>query len=99
VAVQGLHGFTFALLHLAAMRVIGTAVPDRLSATAQSVYGNLALGLASAALTFVSGYIYADLGLHAFWVMAALCGLALFAVRGLRVDRQGSAATAKLQTG
>ena len=99
VAVQGLHGFTFALLHLAAMRVIGTAVPDRLSATAQSVYGNLALGLASAALTFVSGYIYADLGLHAFWVMAALCGLALFAVRGLRVDRQGSAAAAKLQTG
>ncbi len=86
VAVQGLHGFTFALLHLAAMRVMAVAVPDRLSATAQSVYGNLALGLASAALTLLSGYVYADLGLRAFWVMAALCGLALFAVPGLRVD-------------
>ena len=91
VAVQGLHGFTFALLHLAAMRVIGVAVPDRLSATAQSVYGNLALGLASAALTLASGYLYAGLGLRAFWVMAALCGLALVAVRGLRVaDRAPS---------
>ncbi len=86
VAVQGLHGFTFALLHLAAMRVIGLAVPDRLAATAQSVYGNLALGLASAGLTFASGYLYAGLGLHAFWAMAALCGLALVAAPGLRVD-------------
>ena len=84
VAVQGLHGFTFALLHLAAMRIIGTAVPDRLSATAQSIYGNLALGIASAALTYASGYLYADFGLRAFWAMAALCGLALAFVGGLR---------------
>ena len=84
VAVQALHGFTFALLHLSAMRVIGTAVPDRLSATAQSVYGNFALGVASAVLTFASGYLYAGLGLHAFWVMAGLCAAAMPLVAGLR---------------
>ncbi len=84
LAVQALHGFTFALLHLAAMRVIGTVVPDRLSATAQSVYGNLALGIASAVLTFAAGYLYAGLGLEAFWSMAALCALALVFVPGLR---------------
>ena len=83
VAVQALHGFTFALLHLAAMRVIGRRVPERLAATAQSIYGNLALGLASAILTFASGRLYAGFGPQAFWAMAALCALALPAVRGL----------------
>ena len=66
------------------MRVIGTAVPERLGATAQAVYGNVALGIASAALTFASGYLYAGLGLHAFWAMAGLCGLALVLAPGLR---------------
>ncbi|RYC33347.1 MFS transporter [Lichenibacterium minor] len=83
VAVQALHGLTFALLHLGAMKVIGTAVPERLGATAQAVYGNIALGVASAALTFASGYLYAGLGIRAFWVMAALCGLALVLAPGL----------------
>ncbi len=75
--MQALHGLTFALFHLSAMRIIGTAVPVRLSATAQSVYGNFALGIASAVLTFGSGYLYVWFGLHAFWVMAGLCALAL----------------------
>lgn len=84
VAVQSLHGFTFALMHLGAMRVIGTAVPERLGATAQAVYGNMALGLASAVLTFASGYLHGSLGLHAFWAMAGLCLLALALAPGLR---------------
>ena len=86
VAVQSLHGLTFALLHLAAMRVIGAAVPDRLSATAQSVYGTFALGTASAVLTFASGYLYGAVGLRAFWAMAALCALALPFARGLAAE-------------
>ena len=77
ISVQALHGLTFALFHLSAMRIIGTAVPVRLSATAQSVYGNFALGIASAVLTFGSGYLYVWFGLHAFWVMAGLCAMAL----------------------
>ena len=63
----------------------------RLGATAQAVYGNIALGVASAALTFASGYLYTALGLHAFWAMAALCGLALVVAPGLR---RGSAEAA-----
>jgi MFS transporter, PPP family, 3-phenylpropionic acid transporter len=75
--VQPLHGFTFALLHLAAMQVIVRVVPPRLAATAQAVYGTLCIGLATAALTLASGVLYGWLGGYAFLVMAALCLLAL----------------------
>ena len=53
--VQPLHGFTFALLHLAAMQVIVQVVPLRLAATAQAIYGTLCIGLATALLTLASG--------------------------------------------
>ena len=81
--VQALHGLTFALMHLAAMGIIARTVPDRLSATAQTVYGTGALGVASAVLTVASGYLYGWFGIHAFWGMAALCAMALPLVRGL----------------
>ena len=83
VAVQALHGLTFALLHLAAMGVIARSIPDRLSATAQAIYGTFALGLASALTTLASGYLYGRFGMRAFWVMALLCAAALPLVRGL----------------
>ena len=89
VGVQALHGLTFALMHLAAMRIIATFVPERLSATAQGFYGAFALGVASAALTLASGYIYGWLGIRAFWAMAALCALALPLVRGLAAPSSG----------
>ena len=72
-ATQLAHGLTFALLHLAAMRVIGARVPARLSATAQTLYGTFGLGLASAGLTLASGLLFARLGAGTFWVMAGLC--------------------------
>jgi PPP family 3-phenylpropionic acid transporter len=75
--VQPLHGFTFALLHLAAMQVIVRVVPLRLAATAQAIYGTLCIGLATALLTLVSGILYERMGGPAFLVMAALCLLAL----------------------
>ena len=75
--VQPLHGFTFALLHLAAMQVIVQGVPLRLAATAQAIYGTLCIGLATALLTLASGVLYARMGGAAFLVMAALCLLAL----------------------
>jgi PPP family 3-phenylpropionic acid transporter len=83
LGVQALHGLTFALLHMVAMRIIATSVPERLAATAQSLYGAFALGAASAALTLASGYLYGWLGIRAFWAMAALCALALPLVGGL----------------
>jgi PPP family 3-phenylpropionic acid transporter len=82
--VQPLHGITFALLHLACMRVIVLVVPPRLAATAQSIYGTLCIGLATALLTLASGVLYERLGGSAFFVMAALCVLALPMCAGLR---------------
>jgi PPP family 3-phenylpropionic acid transporter len=81
--VQALHGLTFALLHMVAMRIIATSIPERLAATAQSFYGAFALGAASAALTLASGYLYGLLGIRAFWAMAGLCAVALPLVGGL----------------
>jgi PPP family 3-phenylpropionic acid transporter len=75
--VQPLHGFTFALLHLACMRLIARAVPQGLEGTAQAIYGTVGVGGATALLTLASGALYARLGAQAFWVMAALCALAV----------------------
>lgn len=74
--VQPLHGITFALLHLACMRVLARAVPQGLEGTAQAIYGTVGIGAASALLTLVSGALYARVGAQGFWVMAALCALA-----------------------
>jgi MFS transporter, PPP family, 3-phenylpropionic acid transporter len=71
--VQPLHGFTFALLHLAAMRIIGDTVPRDLAATAQAVYNLVAVGGATAVLLLLSGWLYAHFGAAGFWGMAALC--------------------------
>jgi MFS transporter, PPP family, 3-phenylpropionic acid transporter len=83
VGVQALHGLTFALMHLAAMGIIARTVPDRLSGTAQTVYGTGALGIASAVMTVASGYLFGWFGMQAFWGMAALCAIALPLVRGV----------------
>jgi MFS transporter, PPP family, 3-phenylpropionic acid transporter len=81
--VQALHGLTFALIHLAAMGIIARTVPDRLSGTAQTVYGTGALGIASAVMTVASGYLFGWFGIQAFWGMAALCAMALPLIRGI----------------
>ena len=81
VGVQALHGLTFALMHLAAMGIIARSVPTRLAATAQTIYGTGALGIASATMTLASGYLYGLFGLHAFWAMAACCAIALLVSR------------------
>lgn len=83
VAVQALHGLTFALLHLVAMGVMARSVPDRFAATAQTLYGTGALGIASATMTLASGYLYGLFGSHAFWFMAACCAIAVPFARGL----------------
>jgi MFS transporter, PPP family, 3-phenylpropionic acid transporter len=75
--VQPLHGMTFALLHLACMRLISEVVPAGLEATAQAVYATLGIGAATALLTFLSGFLYARAGAHGFWIMVALCAAAL----------------------
>jgi PPP family 3-phenylpropionic acid transporter len=85
--VQPLHGITFALLHLACMRLIARIVPQGLEGTAQAIYGTVGIGAAIALLTFVSGALYSRLGAQGFWVMAALCALALPITWRLREGR------------
>lgn len=88
--VQPLHGLTFALLHLACMRLMGSIVPISLAATAQAIYA-FGSGFATAALTFLSGILYARYGGAAFFPMAVLCGIALpVAWFGLADKRDGS---------
>jgi len=77
VLVQPLHGITFALLHLACMRLISGMVPAGLEATAQAIYATVGIGAATALLTFLSGFLYARAGAQGFWVMGALCAAAL----------------------
>ena len=77
VLVQPLHGITFALLHLACMRLIAGVVPAGLEATAQAIYATVGIGAATALLTFLSGFLYAQGGARGFWVMCALCAAAL----------------------
>ena len=81
--VQPLHGLTFALLHLACMRLLAAIVPPHLAATAQALY---AFGAAatSALLTLASGWLYARLGPQGFFVMALLCLTAMPLTFGLR---------------
>jgi PPP family 3-phenylpropionic acid transporter len=81
--IQPLHGLTFALLHLACMRRLAETVPPGLSATALTLYGTVAIGAASALLTLASGMLYGAIGPNGFWVMAALCAIALPLARRL----------------
>jgi PPP family 3-phenylpropionic acid transporter len=82
--IQPLHGLTFALLHLACMRLIVRIVPARLAATAQSIYGTLCVGAATALVTLASGVLYQLVGGGGFLAMAVLCLLALPLCGGLR---------------
>jgi MFS transporter, PPP family, 3-phenylpropionic acid transporter len=75
--VEPLHGLTFALLHLACMQMLSVVVPPALAATAQGIYGGVAVGTMTAIMTLVSGPLYGAFGPRAFWVMALLCAAAL----------------------
>lgn len=75
--VQPLHGLTFALLHLACMHLLRIVVPRGLEATAQAIYGTVAVGGATALLTFASGALYSRFDGRGFWAMAALCAASL----------------------
>ena len=77
VLIQPLHGVTFALLHLACMRILATRVPPELAATAQAIYGTVGIGAATALLTLVSGWLYSGLEGMAFLIMSLMCLTAL----------------------
>jgi PPP family 3-phenylpropionic acid transporter len=81
--VQPLHGFTFALLYLTSMRLITDNVPPALAGTAQTVYGLVAVGGATAVLMMLSGWLYGRFGAAGFWAMGLLCIAAFPLIRSL----------------
>lgn len=83
ILVQPLHGLTFALLHLASMRLLTEIVPPQLAATGQAAYA-FAAALTTAVLTVAAGALYAWFGAAAFLTMAALCAAAFPLTLGLR---------------
>jgi MFS transporter, PPP family, 3-phenylpropionic acid transporter len=80
--VQPLHGLTFALLHLACMRILVVVTPIELAATAQAVYA-FGIGASAAMVTLASGFLYARVGPAGFLVMAALALASLPAIWAL----------------
>jgi PPP family 3-phenylpropionic acid transporter len=90
VLVEPLHGLTFALLHLACMQTLSVVVPPALAATAQRIYGGVAV-CGTAIMTLVSDPLYG--APRAFWVMALLCAAAwpiAFAMRGISINASRS---------
>lgn len=83
-AIQPLHGLTFALLHLTCMRLLAQCVPGHLEATALTVYGTVGIGAPTALLIIASGQLYSHFGANGFFVMAAICAVALPLARNLR---------------
>jgi PPP family 3-phenylpropionic acid transporter len=90
VLVQLLHAATFGLTHLAAMHFIARAVPPEFSATAQSLYSAVAMGVIFGLAMPLSGALYAAFGGGAFHVMAAMC--ALGSVAGVLLARRWNGA-------
>jgi MFS transporter, PPP family, 3-phenylpropionic acid transporter len=88
IFIQPLHGLTFALLHLACMRVLLIITPVELAATAQALYA-FGIGATFAMLTLASGFLYAGLGSAGFLMMAALALASLPAIWGLSRSLDG----------
>jgi PPP family 3-phenylpropionic acid transporter len=72
VAVQLLHGITFGAAHLAAMAFIAAAIPARISASAQSLHGAVALSIAGGLIAPLLGPLYAEYGGGVFHAMTFL---------------------------
>ena len=72
VFAQFLHGATFALAHLGAMYFVLKAVPQRLAATAQSLYAVGSNGIVMGLATFASGPLYEAYGGRTYLLMAAM---------------------------
>jgi MFS transporter, PPP family, 3-phenylpropionic acid transporter len=90
--IEPLHGLSFALLHLACMRLLARMVPPGLAATAQAIYGTVAIGAMTSLLTLASGTLYGHFGAGGFWAMAGLCLIALPFIAKLAKADQGYSA-------
>ena len=72
ISVQWLHALSFGATHLAAMQFIARAVPNEMSATAQSLQAAVAVGAAMALSTMLAGWLFAADRGSAFTAMVGL---------------------------
>lgn len=73
VALQGLHGFTFAAFYLAAVSELSSRVPEQWRASGQSLFAAVTFGLGGCAGFLSSGLVLGTLG--GGWLFAAAAGL------------------------
>ena len=88
LALQALHGLTFAATHLGAMHFIARTVSDALAATAQALYAAATSGIFMAMAILSAGPLYAAYAGRAYWAMAAMAAVGLAA--GLMLVAEGS---------
>ena len=79
VALQALHGLTFAATHLGAMHFIARTVSDALAATAQALYAAATSGIFMAVAILGAGPLYAAYAGRAYWAMAAMATVGMAA--------------------
>lgn len=84
IALQTLHGLTFACLHLGAMRFIAQHVAEQQTASAQSLYDGVALGFVSGTVMVLAGQAYLRWEGLAFALMAILSGMAMVLLIAVR---------------
>ncbi len=96
IAAQALHAFTFGAVHLGSIHLIAATVPPPLSATAQSLYASLVMGLGLGLMVLAAGPLYDALGGGAFLAMAGLsvAGVVLAAMLAGRMAEGEAAAGA-----
>jgi len=75
VAAQLLHAATFGAAHLGAMHFLAQNAPPGLAASAQALYSAVAGGLVIGLAMLGAGWLYAEYGGGAFYVMAVLSAL------------------------
>lgn len=91
IALQGLHGLTFGAAHLGAMHFIAATAPERLSATAQTLYSAVSGGVLMGLATWLGGALYRDAAGGAFLAMAVMSAAGFFLTLALaRTMRSGA---------
>ncbi|WED21675.1 3-phenylpropionate MFS transporter [Vibrio sp. JC009] len=93
VLIQLLHGVTFAIAHLAAIRFIQSA-PANQMVPLQALYNAIPMGAVIAVMTTLSGWGYELWGAGVFWFMAAMGILACF----IRVEPKKTAPEPQTQS-
>ena len=76
------HALTFAATHLAAVHFVRQVAPEGTANTAQSLYSAIGLGLSSAILMSISGFVFQSSPAGAFYCMAlsAATGLTILCI-------------------